>query len=411
MTSAPAAPPQKRRSRARRPAEVGEGVPRESAVAAADLLGSDPGSGSAPGPAPLGFAPLGFAPLATPRLTLRPLAAKDAAALHRLVNDWEVSRSLSAVPFPYPRDLADEWIASTRREIAAGTAYHLAVTGQEGEREILVGVVGLRVEAKTRAGRLGYWVGRRYWRHGVAAEAAGRLARWALAHLDLDRLEASVATDNAASIAVLRRIGFRQSGTGTEAFAARGGKHPVLRFAATRDDLFGETEVTPDPVPDPVPVSAPGAAPPTGATTPRPLSEAIGAGAKPLLLVAACALIDRDGRVLLARRPEGKTMAGLWEFPGGKMDPGETPEVALIRELKEELGIDVTAACLAPFAFASHAYERFHLLMPLFLCRRWRGIPRPREGQTLSWVRPDRLAEYQMPPADRPLIPLLRDFL
>jgi 8-oxo-dGTP diphosphatase len=115
--------------------------------------------------------------------------------------------------------------------------------------------------------------------------------------------------------------------------------------------------------------------------------------------------------VLLARRPEGKKMAGLWEFPGGKLNPGETPEAALIRELKEELGIDVSAACLAPFAFASHPYERFHLLMPLYLCRRWKGIPRAREGQTLSWVRPARLAEYEMPPADKPLVPLLREFL
>jgi 8-oxo-dGTP diphosphatase len=135
------------------------------------------------------------------------------------------------------------------------------------------------------------------------------------------------------------------------------------------------------------------------------------AGVKPLLLVAACALIDADGRVLLARRPEGKKMAGLWEFPGGKLDPGETPEAALIRELKEELGIDVASACLAPFAFASHAYERAHLLMPLYVCRRWRGTPRPLEGQTLAWVRPERLADYPMPPADKPLVPLLRDFL
>ena len=122
-------------------------------------------------------------------------------------------------------------------------------------------------------------------------------------------------------------------------------------------------------------------------------------------------LIDADGRVLLARRPEGKTMAGLWEFPGGKLGPGETPEAALIRELKEELGIDVSAACLAPFAFASHEYEHMHLLMPLYLCRRWKGTPAPRENQALAWVRPQKLADYPMPPADRPLIPLLRDYL
>jgi 8-oxo-dGTP diphosphatase len=115
--------------------------------------------------------------------------------------------------------------------------------------------------------------------------------------------------------------------------------------------------------------------------------------------------------VLLARRPEGKPMAGLWEFPGGKVHPGETPEAALIRELKEELGIDVTEACLAPFAFASHGYEAFHLLMPLFLCRRWHGAVTPLEGQALAWVRPQKLADYAMPPADVPLVALLRDFL
>ena len=123
-----------------------------------------------------------------------------------------------------------------------------------------------------------------------------------------------------------------------------------------------------------------------------------------LLLVAACALIDADGRVLLAQRPEGKSMAGLWEFPGGKIEEGERPEETLIRELKEELGIDVKEPCLAPLTFASHAYPDFHLLMPLYVCRRWEGMIAPAEGQKFAWVKPNRLREYDMPPADVPLV-------
>lgn len=130
-----------------------------------------------------------------------------------------------------------------------------------------------------------------------------------------------------------------------------------------------------------------------------------------VILVAAVALIDADGRVLLARRPEDKTMARLWEFPGGKVAAGETPEAALIRELREELGIDTAESCLAPFSFASHAYEDFHLLMPLYVCRVWQGIAVPREGQMLKWVRPGDLDSYPMPPADKPLVAMLRDFI
>jgi 8-oxo-dGTP diphosphatase len=132
---------------------------------------------------------------------------------------------------------------------------------------------------------------------------------------------------------------------------------------------------------------------------------------KRLLLVAACALVDADGRVLIAQRPEGKQLAGLWEFPGGKVEKGETPEQCLIRELGEELGIETQAACLAPLTFASHSYDDFHLLMPLYVCRRFSGIPEPREAQALKWVRPNRLRDYPMPPADAPLIPFLIDLL
>jgi 8-oxo-dGTP diphosphatase len=130
-----------------------------------------------------------------------------------------------------------------------------------------------------------------------------------------------------------------------------------------------------------------------------------------IVLVSAVALIDPDGRILLAQRPEGKSMAGLWEFPGGKVEASETPEQALIRELHEELGIDTWESCLAPLTFASHSYDTFHLLMPLFACRKWKGTPESKEGQALKWVRANQLRDYPMPPADVPLIPILRDWL
>ncbi len=130
-----------------------------------------------------------------------------------------------------------------------------------------------------------------------------------------------------------------------------------------------------------------------------------------ILLVAACALVDSDGRVLLTQRPEGKQLAGLWEFPGGKVEPGETPEETLIRELQEEIGITTKVACLAPLTFASHTYDDFHLLMPLYVCRRYEGIARGLEGQALKWVRLKDMRDYPMPPADEPLIPFLLDLL
>jgi len=130
-----------------------------------------------------------------------------------------------------------------------------------------------------------------------------------------------------------------------------------------------------------------------------------------IVLVVACALVDVDGRVLICKRPQGKSLAGLWEFPGGKVEAGETPEVALIREMDEELGITITQSCLAPFVFASHTYETFHLMMPLYLCRRWSGVVVAKEHEALAWVKPNALSDYDMPPADAPLIAYLRDFL
>ena len=379
--------------------------------------------------APASVTPTRLAQLTTPRFILRPPQPQDAAAIHRLVNDWGVVRMLPRLPFPYPRQLTDEWIASAAAQAAAGEAHHLVIIAEPGAQlragpatgdeaaegepspetgpdahagsdahpadgEILLGCVGVRIDAASRTGDLGYWIARRYWNDGVAGEAAGRLARWALAQLDIEKLVAQVATDNPASAAVLRRIGFRETGTARQLFLARGGTHPVLLFEAGHGDLRL------------VPVPAAGGAG-TGVTDDAPPARTV----PRTVVVAACALIDSDGRILLARRPEGRSMAGLWEFPGGKLEPGETPEQALIRELREELGVDVSQACLAPFTFASHGYGDFHLLMPLYLCRRWKNVPQPKEGQSLAWVRPERLADYPMPEADKPLVPMLRDYL
>ena len=324
--------------------------------------------------------------LLSERLRLRPLAADDAAPLHRLINDWEVARNLGPVPFPYAREALEGWIARAAADREADRAFHFCITGREEEHPL--GVIGLtRTERGT--GRIGYWVGRRYWGHGVASEAVARLVSWGFGTLGLDRLIAYVADDNAASMRVLEKEGFRFTHEAEHDFASRGGAFPVRWFALTRADRMAAS----------------------GHGKARPETATVLGAERALLLVAAVALIDGDGRVLLARRPEGKALAGLWEFPGGKVGPGETPEAALIRELREELGIDVSASCLGPFTFASHAYEKFHLMMPLYLCRRWQGTPQPLEGQALAWVRPNKLADYPMPPADIPLVAMLRDWL
>ena len=305
-------------------------------------------------------------PLRTERLLLRPLERGDAAALTRLVNDYSVAGNLARVPFPYREGLAEEWIASSLAQIEAGTAWHLAITRDDK----LVGCVGLSLK-RDALPELGYWVGRKFWGQGIAREAAAALLDWAERRHGLREFRASALSDNAASHAVLRRLGFTEAGTAQEPFLSRNRDMAVTLFRRA-------------------------------AQAPAP---------RPILLVAACALVDPEGRVLLAQRPPGKPMAGLWEFPGGKLAEGETPEAALIRELREELGIETREACLSPLFFASHAYERFHLLMPLFICRKWEGRAEPREGQALAWVRPAAMGAYPMPPADIPLVALLRDFL
>jgi 8-oxo-dGTP diphosphatase len=306
-------------------------------------------------------------PITTARLVLRRLVPGDAPAVTRLVNDYSVAGNLARVPFPYREELAREWIASAAELVESGEAFHLAIT-QAGA---LVGCIGLTLK-RSATPEIGYWIGRKFWGQGLAREAGEGLLNWAETHLGITEVEASALTDNLASQAVLRHLGFVQEGTAVQPFLSRNRNMPVAMFRR---------------------LAAPPAPP------------------KPILLVVACALVDTEGRILLAQRPEGKSMAGLWEFPGGKLDEGETPEAALIRELREELGIETQEACLAPLFFASHSYPKFHLLMPLYICRKWQGRAVAREGQNLAWVRPDKLRDYPMPPADVPLVALLRDFL
>lgn len=309
--------------------------------------------------------------LESERLVLRPLAAGDADRITELVNDWDVVRYTAMIPYPYQRQMAVDFIQSQAATDPSGS-FNLAITRKaDGE---LLGCIGLIRESHAVTGELGYWLGRPFWSQGYGSEAVRRLVDFAFTELGLQQLIASAVPTNLASHRVQEKNGFVVDGAEEIAAPARGHPLQVIRRRLDRADW-----------------------------PPKP--------AKRIVTVVAVALVDADGRVLLAQRPEGKTLAGLWEFPGGKLEAGETPEAALIRELREELGIDVKASCLAPLTFASHSYERFHLLMPLYVCRRWQGIVSAQEGQKLAWVRPHQLKEYPMPPADEPLIPMLLDLL
>ena len=310
--------------------------------------------------------------LHTARLTLRPFADSDVDDLVRLLNDREVVRFLAMVPHPYRTDDARDWVARTQTAPNPWPAFAIDADGA------LIGSIGLKPpedpSSPESGAELGYWLGRPYWGKGYATEAASQMVGYAFSVMQLAQLWASVSMSNAASRRVLEKVGLRFVGETAVHYPARNTTWPSWLFAVGRQEWRASQ-------------------------------------AMPMRLVAAVALIDADGRVLVARRPEGRPMAGLWEFPGGKIEPGETPEAGLIRELKEELGIDVTESCLAPLFFASHTYDDFHLLMPLFVCRVWDGIVAPREGQELKWAAPAALADLAMPPADEPLVPLLHDFL
>lgn len=307
----------------------------------------------------------------TDRLTLRRPAAADASAIEALAGEADVARRTTHIPHPYPQGGAAAWLASLSDEREIVWAI------ERREDKTLLGCIGLRPGLDGKWGEPGYWIGKPHWGLGYATEALKAVVAYAFDMRRFDRLDIAAALDNPASARVQEKLGFAVTGRGTIPAPARGGGMEVETRSLTRKDW----------------------------------DAARRAANLPTVLVAAVALIDGDGRVLLAERPRGKPMSGLWEFPGGKVHDGETPETALIRELEEELGIDVSERCLAPLTFASHRYDRFHLFMPLYVCRVWDGRVEAREGQRLAWVRAEALDAYPMPPADVPLVAALRDLL
>ncbi|EME71155.1 NTP pyrophosphohydrolase [Paramagnetospirillum caucaseum] len=311
-------------------------------------------------------------PLLTARLRLRPVADKDLDALAALLGDWDVVRLTAAIPHPYSLDDAKAFVADQEIRRIEGKGVALAM--ERTTDGVLVGVMGFGLE-RDGAPELGYWIGKDFWGQGYATEAGHRLIRHLFDTLGFERAWASYHPDNLASKRVLEKLGLTFLRVDTCPMPARGDSVVAPVFELRKGEWL------------------------------------MARGLRPTLLVVAAALVDGDGRVLMASRPAGKTMAGLWEFPGGKIHEGETPESALVRELEEELGIDVRESCLAPVAFASHDYDTFHLLMPLYLVRVWKGNPSAREGQELRWVRAARLGDLPMPPADIPLVAILREWV
>lgn len=305
-------------------------------------------------------------PFTSAQLRLRPLAESDLPHLVELASDNEVARWTAAIPYPF---LEAEGRAYLER---AGAENHIVLTLETCAAREFVGC--LCIDITEGVGDIGYWIGRSYRGRGFGGEALKRATRFAFEDLNVDALDVEVMVGNVVSERILEKAGYAKTGE-TVGVTSRCDGVPVVQYRLDR------------------------------------VGWAAQQAAKPTLLVVAVAMVDPDGRVLMAKRPEGKKMAGLWEFPGGKVDEGESPEAALIRELKEELDVDTRESCLAAYTFASHEYEDFRLLMPLYVCRVWKGTPQAQEGQELAWVRPQRMRDYPMPPADEPLIALLCDLL
>lgn len=309
-----------------------------------------------------------FLPIATERLILRPLEKGDVATMARLINDRRIAEMTARIPHPYTLQDGEKFLVYAQESLKNGTDLTLSIIRKSDQA--FMGSVGLEEE-------IGYWLGAEFWGQGYMKEAVKALIHFAFFTLHQEAIKGSALEHNAASRRILEELGFIQTGTKEISSLGYEGKKKGITYILPRETFI----------------------------------ERYYAKERPLVWVVAAALINKRGKLLLAERLAGKHMAGVWELPGGKMETGETPEQSLIRELKEELDISVREDDLEPLSFASHRYETFHLIMPVYLCRRWEGTPRGAEGQKLAWVSYTDMVNYPVPPADIPLIHRLADAL
>lgn len=299
-----------------------------------------------------------FLPIATERLTLRPLQEGDAIPMATFANDKDIAERLFRMPHPYALQDAETFIASVQRSMAEGKCAILAIVRRSDQQ--FMGVVSFEGELG------GFWLGKSYWGQGYGTEATGALVHFCFHVLKQKVLKANAFKTNTASRRILEKLGFREVGIMEVSSKVFEGTQEAICYAVSYHDFITRYH----------------------------------AQERPLVWVVAAVLINEKGEMLISERPQGKALPGVWELPGGKMEPGETPEISLMRELKEELGIQVREEDLEPLTFASYRYDTFHMIMPLYLCHKWEGTPHGAEGQNLRWVTYSDLASIPLPAAD-----------
>ncbi len=309
-----------------------------------------------------------FLPIATSHLTLRPVEMKDAEELARLANDHRIAERLARLPHPYSLQNAKDFIHASQEGLRKGDFVRLAVIRRKDQQ--FMGMIGLE-------GDLGYWLGIEFWGQGYGKEAMKAFVEFCFFALGQDLLKASALVDNIPSRRVFESLGFSIVGDKESTSVYYEGTKPAFWYELKKTDFLTKHQEH----------------------------------ERPLVWVVAAALINQDGKMLIAQRPEGKPLPGVWELPGGKMELGESPERALVRELHEELGIVVKEDDLEPLLFASHRYDTFHMIMPIYLCQTWEGEAHGAEGQNVTWATYEDLADFPLPSADITLAHKLADIL